>query len=196
MQTTHFKLINAIAKEAQSLNLSKEHDHSAHRFHTDLFLSGIERILLVRSQIQCIYHLADNAYRSLAKHPRLITQIFISSWLVTLHLQHKRNTKFHGLSLASWGLRLLEWANLDGKHQQPHHLPPVDKTTQQCSQCRRNWTRSSLSKYANHIFRSCILILRHTFWKPNYVHMLIKSPYVVCMLHIRGVPNPCCYINA
>lgn len=47
-QTTHFKLVNAIAKAAEDLNLPKEHDHSAHRLHSDLFASGIERILLVR----------------------------------------------------------------------------------------------------------------------------------------------------
>lgn len=43
----HLKLINAIAKSAHELNLSKEHDMSAHRFHADLFASGFERIILV-----------------------------------------------------------------------------------------------------------------------------------------------------
>ena len=47
-QATHFKLINAIAKAAQDLDLPNSHDHSAHQFHSDLFASGIERILLVR----------------------------------------------------------------------------------------------------------------------------------------------------
>lgn len=46
-QTAHFKLINAISKAAADLDLPKEHDHSAHRLHSDLFASGIERILLV-----------------------------------------------------------------------------------------------------------------------------------------------------
>ena len=30
------------------LNMPKEHDLSAYRFHYDIFLSGFERILLVR----------------------------------------------------------------------------------------------------------------------------------------------------
>jgi len=46
-QTTHMKLINAIAKAAADLNLPKEQDHSAYCFHSDLFLSGLERIILV-----------------------------------------------------------------------------------------------------------------------------------------------------
>jgi hypothetical protein len=47
-QTMHLKLLNAIARSAHELNLSKEHDMSAHRFHSDLFASGFERIILVR----------------------------------------------------------------------------------------------------------------------------------------------------
>ncbi len=47
-QTTHFKLLNSIAKAAQDLNVSKVHELSAHRLHSDLFLSGIDRILLVK----------------------------------------------------------------------------------------------------------------------------------------------------
>jgi hypothetical protein len=34
---------------AQELNLPKEHELSAYQLHTDLFLSGIERILLVNT---------------------------------------------------------------------------------------------------------------------------------------------------
>jgi hypothetical protein len=48
-QTTHFRLLNAFVKAAQDLNMSKEHEFSAHHLHTDLFLSGIERIILVMS---------------------------------------------------------------------------------------------------------------------------------------------------
>lgn len=47
-QTTHLKLINAISKSTADLNLPREHDHSVYRFHSDLFLSGFERIILVR----------------------------------------------------------------------------------------------------------------------------------------------------
>lgn len=44
----HFKFINAIASHVRALNLPKEHEHSAYRFHQDMFLSGIERIISVR----------------------------------------------------------------------------------------------------------------------------------------------------
>jgi hypothetical protein len=55
-QTTHLKLTNAIAKIAADLNLPKDQDHSAYRFHSDLFLSGLERIILVCG-ISALYHL-------------------------------------------------------------------------------------------------------------------------------------------
>ena len=45
----HFKFVNAIASYAQTLNLPKDHEHSAFRFHQDMFASGIERILAVSS---------------------------------------------------------------------------------------------------------------------------------------------------
>jgi hypothetical protein len=41
--------LNAFAKAAQELNLPREHELSAYQLHTDLFLSGIERILLVNA---------------------------------------------------------------------------------------------------------------------------------------------------
>ena len=46
-QTTQLKLVNAISKCVESLNMPKDHEHSAYRFHMDLFLSGFERIILV-----------------------------------------------------------------------------------------------------------------------------------------------------
>jgi len=49
LQTTHLRLLNAVAQAAADLNLTKENDHSAYRFHSDLFLSGLERIILVSS---------------------------------------------------------------------------------------------------------------------------------------------------
>ncbi|KAF7374602.1 Drf-GBD domain-containing protein [Mycena sanguinolenta] len=54
--TTHLKLINAIAKTAAELNLPKEHDHSAYRFHADLFLSGFERIILISRKASTTYY--------------------------------------------------------------------------------------------------------------------------------------------
>jgi hypothetical protein len=48
-QTAHLRLLNAFVQAAQDLNMPKEHELSAHQLHVDLFLSGIERILLVRN---------------------------------------------------------------------------------------------------------------------------------------------------
>jgi|ERR1700722_1915969 len=47
-QTTHLKLLNAMTKAAEDLNLPKGNEFSAHQFYSDLFLSGFERIILVR----------------------------------------------------------------------------------------------------------------------------------------------------
>ena len=46
----HFKFLNAVALCAQALNLPKDHENSAYRFHQDMFASGIERIIAVRIQ--------------------------------------------------------------------------------------------------------------------------------------------------
>ncbi|TFK50027.1 hypothetical protein OE88DRAFT_1736314 [Heliocybe sulcata] len=54
--TTHFKLINAIAKCAADLQLPKDHDHSAYRFHQDLFLSGLERMILIGRKASTVYY--------------------------------------------------------------------------------------------------------------------------------------------
>ncbi|KAG6856907.1 hypothetical protein H0H87_012489 [Tephrocybe sp. NHM501043] len=54
--TTHLKLINAISKAAADLRLPKDHDHSAYRFHTDLFLSGLERIILISRKASATYY--------------------------------------------------------------------------------------------------------------------------------------------
>ncbi|KAG6813958.1 hypothetical protein H0H92_005213 [Tricholoma furcatifolium] len=54
--TTHMKLVNAISKAAADLNLPKDHDNSAYRFHNDLFLSGLERIILISRKASAIYY--------------------------------------------------------------------------------------------------------------------------------------------
>ena len=38
--------------------MPKEHEHSAYRFHTDLFLSGLERIILVSSRVSLFIHVS------------------------------------------------------------------------------------------------------------------------------------------
>ncbi|KZT29971.1 hypothetical protein NEOLEDRAFT_1106732 [Neolentinus lepideus HHB14362 ss-1] len=68
--STHFRFINAIAKVAADLQLPKEHDHSAYRFHQDLFLSGLERMILIGRKASTVYyptlHLEIARYISLA----------------------------------------------------------------------------------------------------------------------------------
>ncbi|KAJ6624077.1 armadillo-type protein [Mycena sp. CBHHK59/15] len=54
--TTHLKLINSIAKAVADLNLPKDNDHSAYRFHADLFLSGFERIILISRKASATYY--------------------------------------------------------------------------------------------------------------------------------------------
>ena len=55
----HLKFVNAIASYAQALNLPKDHEHSAYRFHSDMFQSGIERILSVRRLDFRVHSCAD-----------------------------------------------------------------------------------------------------------------------------------------
>ncbi|KAL5526795.1 hypothetical protein ACEPAF_8520 [Sanghuangporus sanghuang] len=68
--TTHFKFINAVAKSAADLNLPKENELSAHRFHSDLFASGLERIILVARKASTTYyptlHLEIGRYTTIA----------------------------------------------------------------------------------------------------------------------------------
>ncbi|KAJ7762045.1 armadillo-type protein [Mycena maculata] len=54
--TTHLKLINAIAKSVAELNMLKDNEHSAYRFHADLFLSGFERIILISRKASTTYY--------------------------------------------------------------------------------------------------------------------------------------------
>lgn len=43
----HFKFLTALAKTVHDMKLPREHEHSAYRFHSDMFLSGMERVILV-----------------------------------------------------------------------------------------------------------------------------------------------------
>lgn len=54
--TTHLRLINAIARAAEDLNMPKDHDYSSYRFHCDLFLSGFERIILIARKASMTYY--------------------------------------------------------------------------------------------------------------------------------------------
>ena len=75
----HFKFVNAIASYAQSLNLHKEHEHSAYRFHQDMFASGIERILAVSPGAHVLVKVSLIRFpRSRGKRRQHITRRFIS----------------------------------------------------------------------------------------------------------------------
>ncbi|KAI0635582.1 armadillo-type protein [Trametes polyzona] len=54
--TMHLKFVNAIASYAHALNLPREHEHSAFRFHHDMFQSGIERILSIARKASTTYY--------------------------------------------------------------------------------------------------------------------------------------------
>ncbi|KAF9243471.1 armadillo-type protein [Melanogaster broomeanus] len=54
--TTHLKLVNAISKSVHELNMSKEHEMSALRFHADLFSSGLERVILISRKASTAYY--------------------------------------------------------------------------------------------------------------------------------------------
>ncbi|OCH93043.1 hypothetical protein OBBRIDRAFT_750238 [Obba rivulosa] len=54
--TTHFRFLNAVCKAVQDLNLPKDHEHSAYKFHSDMFLSGLERVLLVARKASVTYY--------------------------------------------------------------------------------------------------------------------------------------------
>ncbi|KAH7884372.1 armadillo-type protein [Phlebopus sp. FC_14] len=54
--TMHLKLINAISKSVHELNMDRDHEMSAHRFHADLFASGLERIILISRKASTTYY--------------------------------------------------------------------------------------------------------------------------------------------
>ncbi|KIM84160.1 hypothetical protein PILCRDRAFT_818481 [Piloderma croceum F 1598] len=70
--TTHFKLINAMARAAQDLDLPKGHDHSAYQLHSDLFASGIERILLIARKASTTYY--PTLHLELSRYITLVAQ--------------------------------------------------------------------------------------------------------------------------
>ncbi|KAJ3889015.1 armadillo-type protein [Lentinula edodes] len=54
--TSHLKFINAVAKATDDLNLPKDHELSAHRFHSDMFASGFERLILISRKASTTYY--------------------------------------------------------------------------------------------------------------------------------------------
>ncbi|EKM58484.1 uncharacterized protein PHACADRAFT_117477 [Phanerochaete carnosa HHB-10118-sp] len=54
--TLHFKFVNAVAASAEQVNVPREHELSAYRLHCDLFLSGIDRVILVARKASTTYY--------------------------------------------------------------------------------------------------------------------------------------------
>ena len=55
-QTLHFKFINQLCAVATQMNMPRDHEHSVYNFHSDLFLSGLERIIMVsRPSVRSIF---------------------------------------------------------------------------------------------------------------------------------------------
>lgn len=54
--TLHFKFINQLSVVAAQFNMPREHEHSAYNFHSDLFLSGLERIIMTGRRASTVYY--------------------------------------------------------------------------------------------------------------------------------------------
>ncbi|KAJ3732530.1 armadillo-type protein [Lentinula guzmanii] len=54
--TTHLRFINAVAKATADLNLPKDHELSAYHFHSDMFASGFERLVLISRKASTTYY--------------------------------------------------------------------------------------------------------------------------------------------
>ena len=63
--------------------MPKEHEHSAYRFHTDLFLSGLERIILVSLKMNSFQ------FDLITSHPQ-ISRKASTTYYPTLHLELAR----------------------------------------------------------------------------------------------------------
>ncbi|KAI0687738.1 armadillo-type protein [Cytidiella melzeri] len=54
--TMHFRLLNSVAAASQQVNVPKEHELSPHRLHSDLFMSGIDRIIVIGRKASTTYY--------------------------------------------------------------------------------------------------------------------------------------------
>lgn len=116
----HLKFLNAIASYAQTLNLNKEHEHSAFRFHQDMLASGIERILSVRQWF------SPHPSKLIAVVPQIARKAS-STYYPTLHLEIARYVAAAGLSGADipWSLsRLIGPPPTAMRKQSPVPPPP------------------------------------------------------------------------
>jgi len=121
----HLRLLNAFAKAAQELNLPKEHELSAHQLHLDLFLSGIERIILVINlHGRCSFaELMIPLARSHAKPRRRTTPRCTLKLLATSTWQVWRGTSCRGRCRVSSVLPLPHWPVRPNRRLSPRSLP-------------------------------------------------------------------------
>ncbi|KZT02263.1 uncharacterized protein LAESUDRAFT_730448 [Laetiporus sulphureus 93-53] len=54
--TIHFKFLNALARAAEDLRLDRRLEHSAFQLHSDLFASGLEKILFMSRKASATYY--------------------------------------------------------------------------------------------------------------------------------------------
>ncbi|KAG8860795.1 hypothetical protein FRB91_000582 [Serendipita sp. 411] len=54
--TTHFKLLNGVGRAAAELDLPSDHELSASKYHHDLFMSGMERIVAISRKASTMYY--------------------------------------------------------------------------------------------------------------------------------------------
>ncbi|KAG8738617.1 hypothetical protein FRC10_006649 [Ceratobasidium sp. 414] len=71
--TTHLKLINAISRIVADLQLPPTDEMSAHRFHSDLFISGFERILANARKASTTYY--PTLHLEIARYVQLTREV-------------------------------------------------------------------------------------------------------------------------
>ncbi|PCH39395.1 hypothetical protein WOLCODRAFT_141240 [Wolfiporia cocos MD-104 SS10] len=54
--TTHFRFLNAVSRSVEDLGLPRNNELSAYRFHSDMFVSGMERIVLMGRKASTTYY--------------------------------------------------------------------------------------------------------------------------------------------
>jgi hypothetical protein len=102
--------------------MPKEHEHSAYRFHTDLFLSGLERIILVGLALFLPFHDADGSV-----FPQ-ISRKASTTYYPTLHLELARYIAYAGRAgyeLPYTVARLIGMPPV-GHQKPPNNLDPIN----------------------------------------------------------------------
>ncbi|KAG9112804.1 hypothetical protein FRC07_007858 [Ceratobasidium sp. 392] len=71
--TTHLKLVNAVSRIATDLQLPPTDEMSAHKFHSDLFASGFERIIATARKASTTYY--PTLHLELARYVQLTQEV-------------------------------------------------------------------------------------------------------------------------